>query len=104
MLRLYGERAQLADGQSILELGCGWGSLTLWMAEHFPSARITAVSNSAPQRQHIEAQCRRRGLFNVQVITCDVHALQLDPAQFDRRSEEHTSELQSLMRISYAVF
>ncbi len=84
MLKLYGERAQLADGQSILELGCGWGSLTLWMAEGFPRARITAVSNSALQRQHIEAQCRRRGLLNVRVVTCDVNALQLDPAQFDR--------------------
>lgn len=84
MLKLYGERAQLADGQSILELGCGWGSLTLWMAEHFPSARITAVSNSTPQRRHIEAQCRQRGLANVRVITCDVNALHLDAAQFDR--------------------
>jgi cyclopropane-fatty-acyl-phospholipid synthase len=40
--------AGLADGQGILELGCGWGSLSLWMAEHFPAARITAVSNSIP--------------------------------------------------------
>ncbi len=62
MLALYGERAQLADGQDILELGCGWGSLTLWMAERYPHARITAVSNSRPQRLHIEAQCRVRGL------------------------------------------
>ena len=55
MLELYGERAQLADGQRILELGCGWGSLTLWMAARFPKASITAVSNSASQREHIEA-------------------------------------------------
>ena len=46
MLALYGERAQLEDGQDILELGCGWGSLTLWMAERYPASRITAVSNS----------------------------------------------------------
>jgi cyclopropane-fatty-acyl-phospholipid synthase len=84
MLRLYGERAELANGQSILELGCGWGSLTLWMAERYPDARITAVSNSRPQREHIEAQCRRRRLFNVRVLTCDVNALELDAAQFDR--------------------
>ena len=50
MLELYGERAELADGQDILELGCGWGSLTLWMAERFPTARIVAVSNSHRQR------------------------------------------------------
>ena len=50
------EHAGLADGQDILELGCGWGSLSLWMAERYPAARITAVSNSRPQRLHIEAR------------------------------------------------
>ncbi|MDE2307960.1 MAG: class I SAM-dependent methyltransferase [Xanthomonadaceae bacterium] len=84
MLALYDERAELADGQSILELGCGWGSFTLWMAERYPNARIQAVSNSNQQREHIEAQCRRRGLFNVRVITEDVNQLELEPAQFDR--------------------
>ncbi len=84
MLALYGERAELVDGQSILELGCGWGSLTLWMAERYPNSRITAVSNSNPQREHIEAQCRQRGLANVRVITRDVNVLELEPAQFDR--------------------
>jgi len=84
MLALYGERAELADGQRILELGCGWGSLTLWMAERYPNARITAISNSRPQREHILDQCRRRGLNNVEVITCDVNRLQLDAAAFDR--------------------
>ncbi len=84
MLALYGERAELADGQRILELGCGWGSLTLWMAERFPNARITAVSNSRPQREHILAQCRERGLGNVEVLTCDVNRLQLPAGEFDR--------------------
>jgi cyclopropane-fatty-acyl-phospholipid synthase len=84
MLALYGERAQLSDGQSILELGCGWGSLTLWMAERFPNSRITAVSNSRPQREFIEEQCSARGFGNVRVITHDVNSLQLDAAQFDR--------------------
>ena len=84
MLALYGERAQLADGQDILELGCGWGSLTLWMAERFPDARITAVSNSAPQREYIIEQCRQRALSNIRVITDDVNRLQLEPARFDR--------------------
>jgi cyclopropane-fatty-acyl-phospholipid synthase len=83
MLALYGERAGLADGQNILELGCGWGSLTLWMAERYPNARIIGVSNSASQREHIMARCRERGFGNVQILTRDVNALQID-ARFDR--------------------
>ena len=84
MLALYCERAELVDGQDILELGCGWGSLTLWMAERYPHSRITAVSNSRPQREHIEARCRERGLANVRVLTCDVNHLELVEAHFDR--------------------
>jgi cyclopropane-fatty-acyl-phospholipid synthase len=75
--------AGLADGQDILELGCGWGSLSLWMAEHYPSARITAVSNSRPQRGHIEAEAARRGLANLRVITADMNAFEPD-ATYDR--------------------
>ena len=67
------ERAQLADGQQILELGCGWGSLTLFMAERFPNASIVAVSNSAPQRKYISREALRRGFKNVEVITCDMN-------------------------------
>ncbi|KRG43286.1 cyclopropane-fatty-acyl-phospholipid synthase [Stenotrophomonas panacihumi] len=84
MLALYEARAGLADGQDILELGCGWGSLTLWMAERFPNASITAVSNSRGQRAHIEAQCKARGLSNVLVLTCDVNRLALPARAFDR--------------------
>lgn len=83
MLALYGERAQLVDGQDVLELGCGWGSLTLWMAEHFPASRITGVSNSAPQREFILARAAERGLSNVEILTRDVNALELD-RRFDR--------------------
>jgi cyclopropane-fatty-acyl-phospholipid synthase len=75
--------AGLADGQAILELGCGWGSLTLWMAEHYPAATITAVSNSAPQRGFIEAEAARRGLTNVRVITADMNDFAPD-GTFDR--------------------
>lgn len=75
--------AGLADGQAILELGCGWGSLTLWMAERFPNARITAVSNSAPQREYIEERAARRGLVNVEVITADINHFTA-PQRFDR--------------------
>jgi len=65
--------AGLAEGQAILELGCGWGSLSLAMAEKFPTARITSVSNSAPQRLYIESQARARGLTNLHVITADMN-------------------------------
>jgi cyclopropane-fatty-acyl-phospholipid synthase len=102
MLSLYGERAQLADSQDILELGCGWGSLTLWMAEHFPQSRITAVSNSRPQRDFIEAHCRAAGIANVHVITCDVNQLDLPAARFDRvvsiEMFEHMRNYEHLLR------
>jgi cyclopropane-fatty-acyl-phospholipid synthase len=82
-LHITGERAGLADGMDILELGCGWGSLTLWMARHFPCSRIVAVSNSAPQRRFIEAQAERDRLTNVAIITCDMNRFDT-PARFDR--------------------
>jgi cyclopropane-fatty-acyl-phospholipid synthase len=77
------ERAGLADGQDVLELGCGWGSLSLWMAQHYPNSRITAVSNSRSQREYIQQQAIRRGLDNLDVITCDMN--EFDTTQrFDR--------------------
>ncbi len=82
-LALTCEHAGLSDGQDILELGCGWGSLTLWMASHYPSARITAVSNSQSQRAYINSEAERRGLGNVQVITCDMNAFDA-PGRYDR--------------------
>jgi cyclopropane-fatty-acyl-phospholipid synthase len=101
MLALTCERADLEDGQRILELGCGWGSLTLWMASHFPAAQITAVSNSASQREYIEAQCRARGLGNVTVITADVNEFQAD-GSFDRvvsvEMFEHMRNYSELMK------
>ena len=84
MLALTGERARLADAQQILELGCGWGSLTLWMAEKYPQARITAVSHSRTQREHITGEAARRGLGNVTVITCDMNDFTCAAGQFDR--------------------
>ncbi|TXK59165.1 SAM-dependent methyltransferase [Alkalisalibacterium limincola] len=84
MLELYGERADLQDGQHILELGCGWGSLTLWMARRYPNARITGVSNSRSQRAHIMARCAALGIANVDIVTCDVNALQRPEAAYDR--------------------
>ncbi len=65
--------ADLADGQSILELGCGWGSLSLWMAERYPRARITSVSNSASQKAEIDSRAGARGLGNLTVVTADMN-------------------------------
>ncbi len=76
------DRAQLADGQEILELGCGWGSLSLWMAERYPHSRITAVSNSAPQRGFIDAEAAARGLTNLRIITADMN--EFDPTHASR--------------------
>jgi len=84
MLALCAQRAELRDGQDVLELGCGWGSLTLWMAERYPNSRITAVSNSAGQRRYIEALCLARGITNVAVITHDVISLALPDSRYDR--------------------
>ena len=83
MLTVTCERAGIEDGMEILELGCGWGSLSLWMAERFPGSRVLAVSNSTPQRRFIEGECAARGLRNLSVRTCDMNVL--DPAaSFDR--------------------
>ncbi len=84
MLALYSERAQLADGQHILELGCGWGSLCLYNAEKFPRARITAISNSRTQKTFIDAEAQRRGLTNLTIVTADINIFDTSPASFDR--------------------
>jgi cyclopropane-fatty-acyl-phospholipid synthase len=84
MLELYVDRALLRDGQRVLELGCGWGSLTLHLAERFPRSHITGVSNSATQKEFIEEEARRRGLTNLRIATCDMNAFDTTPAQFDR--------------------
>jgi cyclopropane-fatty-acyl-phospholipid synthase len=91
MLELTCRRARLEDGQDILELGCGWGSLSLWMAQHYPSSRIVTVSNSASQRRWILERASEQGLRNLTVLTADVGRLGVDehvdivgPARFDR--------------------
>jgi cyclopropane-fatty-acyl-phospholipid synthase len=83
-LALTCERAGLADGQRILELGCGWGSLTLWMAGRYPRSRITAVSNSRSQRETILARAAERGLTNIEVITADMNHFETQLGAWDR--------------------
>ncbi len=72
MLELTCARAEIADGMDILDLGCGWGSLALWMAEQFPNARIVGLSNSASQRTFIEERCHQKGITNLQILTRNV--------------------------------
>jgi cyclopropane-fatty-acyl-phospholipid synthase len=100
MLRLTCERAQLADGQDVLELGCGWGSLTLWMAGHYPNSRITGVSNSASQRASILQRAQILGLTNVQIITADMNEFAA-PETYDRivsvEMFEHMRNWQALL-------
>ena len=100
-LKLTCERAQLADGQRILELGCGWGSLSLWMARQYPNSRITAVSNSSSQREYIESQARGAGLANLHVVTADMNDFRTDD-KFDRvvslEMFEHMRNYEELLR------
>jgi cyclopropane-fatty-acyl-phospholipid synthase len=85
MLDLTCQRAGLKDGDRILELGCGWGSLSLYMAARFPRSRIIGVSNSKPQRQYIEAEAAARGLTNLRILTCDANVLEFpEETLFDR--------------------
>ncbi len=94
------DNADLRNGQHILELGCGWGSLTLWMAERYPAAQITALSNSASQRAYIEGEARARGLNNIRIITADINAFDVDET-FDRivsvEMFEHMSNWRTLL-------
>jgi len=101
MLALSCERAQLSDGQDVLELGCGWGSLTLWMAEKYPNSRITGVSNSSTQTAHIDAEAARRGFKNVRILTADMNEFEAGDTSFDRvvsvEMFEHMKNYQLLM-------
>jgi cyclopropane-fatty-acyl-phospholipid synthase len=101
MLDLFCRRAQIEDGTQILELGCGWGSLCLWIAQHFPRCRVLAVSNSSTQCEFIESRCRELGLSGVEVITANVAEFATD-RRFDRvvsvEMFEHVRNYEELLR------
>jgi cyclopropane-fatty-acyl-phospholipid synthase len=101
MLDLTAQRAGLQDGQDVLELGCGWGSLSLYMAERFPHSRITAVSNSHSQKQFIDGEAARRGLSNLTILTANMRDFKA-PARYNRivsvEMFEHMRNYQELMR------
>lgn len=100
MLELYCQRAQLKDGQRILELGCGWGSLSLFLAKKYPNSQITAVSNSNSQREHIEQEIAQHGLKNLTIHTCDINHFEVKET-FDRvlsiEMFEHMRNYQELL-------
>jgi cyclopropane-fatty-acyl-phospholipid synthase len=103
MLELTAERARLQDGDRILELGCGWGSLSLWMAERYPKSAITVVSNSRTQKRFIDARAEARGITNLEVVTCDANRLSFpEGTRFDRvvsvEMFEHMRNYETLMR------
>ena len=101
MLELTCRRARLEEGQSILELGCGWGSLSLWMAQRYPHSRITAVSNSHSQKKFIDAESARLGLSNLEIVTADINEFETQK-RFDRvvsvEMFEHMRNYRELMR------
>lgn len=101
MLDLTCRRAELEDGMTVLDLGCGWGSLALWIAERYPRCHVAAVSNSNSQREFIESRCRYLGLRNLKVRTCNVAELQFKQ-QFDRvlsvEMFEHVRNYELLLR------
>lgn len=102
MLELTAERAGLADGQDVLDLGCGWGAFALWAARRFPNSQITAISNSRAQRDSIEARARAAEIANLSVQTADVRTLELPAAGFDRvvsvEMFEHMRNYEQLLR------
>ncbi len=101
MLELTCNRAELKDGQEVLELGCGWGSLSLFMAKKFPKSNFTVVSNSRTQKLHIDEQAKQRSITNLTVITVNINDFTIDK-KFDRvvsvEMFEHMRNYQKLMK------
>jgi cyclopropane-fatty-acyl-phospholipid synthase len=102
MLDMTADRAEIEDGQSILDLGCGWGAFSLYAAQRFPNSPVLGISNSNSQRQYIEAQARERGLSNLRIVTADINYFEPDSGPFDRivsvEMMEHVRNYQKLLR------
>ncbi|KZT66345.1 S-adenosyl-L-methionine-dependent methyltransferase [Daedalea quercina L-15889] len=103
MLESYCTKAQLKDGMKVLDLGCGWGSLTLYLAQRYPKSRITGLSNSRTQKEHIESVARSQGLHNIEIITADINVFEFrQVGQFDRvlsiEMFEHMKNYKALLR------
>src|SRR5690606_29371419 len=100
MLALTCKRAEITDGMRVLDLGCGWGALTLWVAREYPRCEVVGVSNSASQRADILARAAAEGLANVDVVTADINVFAA-PGKFDRivsvEMMEHTRNWRLLL-------
>jgi cyclopropane-fatty-acyl-phospholipid synthase len=99
-LKITCERAELSDDMDILELGCGWGSLSLWIAEKYPNSRVTSISNSNQQREFINRAAKLKNLNNLTVVTCDMNSFNAE-TKFDRvvsvEMFEHMQNYERLM-------
>ncbi|KAF8585946.1 S-adenosyl-L-methionine-dependent methyltransferase [Ramaria rubella] len=103
VLELYCARATLKDGMDVLDLGCGWGSLCLYLAEKYPNSRVTGLSNSATQKVYIDSVAKRKNLHNLKIVTGDVNSFDFDgQQQFDRilsiEMFEHMKNYELLLR------
>lgn len=104
MFELYCERAQLQDGMTMLDLGCGWGSLTLFLADRFPNSQILALSNSTGQKAYIHEEAQNRGFKNVNVYVGDISVFQREDfgEKFDRvlsiEMFEHMKNYEKLLK------
>lgn len=101
MLEVYCERSQIQDGHSVLDVGCGWGSLSLYLAQKYPNSHITGICNSATQKAHIEEQCRDLELQNVEISVADISTFDME-ASYDRifsiEMFEHMKNYQDLLQ------
>ncbi|KAJ7693436.1 S-adenosyl-L-methionine-dependent methyltransferase [Mycena rosella] len=97
MLESYCEKAQMKDGQDVLDLGCGWGSLSLFLAQKYPNSRITGLSNSSTQKAHIDATAQARGLTNLEIITADVNTFDFAGSKYSFQMFEHMKNYQVLL-------
>ncbi|KAI0044222.1 S-adenosyl-L-methionine-dependent methyltransferase [Auriscalpium vulgare] len=104
MMEMYCQKAKLQNGQYVLDLGCGWGSLSLYLAKKYPQSRIVGLSNSSTQKAFIDAEAKIRGLSNVKIITADVNTFDFDAdcERFDRvlsiEMFEHMKNYELLLR------
>ncbi len=106
MLDMYCERAELYDGMNLIDLGCGWGSVTLYMAGKYPNSQITAISNSNTQREYILSTAAKRGYKNVKVFTGDIVTFDLPQQEYYGKADriisiemfEHMKNYELLLR------
>ncbi|KAF9886006.1 hypothetical protein FE257_012187 [Aspergillus nanangensis] len=102
MLDLYTQRAEIGNGMKILDLGCGWGSVSLYLAERYPHSEITALSNSETQKLHIDSKAKEMGLRNLKTVTADIVDCQFEPNKYDRvisiECFEHMKNYESLLQ------